>query len=226
MSPAINFPPPEPDQDEFAAMRRCWSRQDLKRYLQRWRHSRVAEVPGSFWTYSWRACDIGCGLGRFSMERSGTHPNRAYLGIDKGYRRGGTMVQRFAATERPNLFGLHGNVIPILAGMPESGLDLITIFYPNPWWPRKHRKKRWSYHPLLPKLTRLLKPDGTLLLTSNEGFYLSQWIYALQHHPGIAGMVMEYAGPVRESLGRTHFETKFLKQGTALGEVRFRKAPS
>ncbi len=226
MNAKLIFPLPEPDEDRIAALQNSWSRQDLTRYLQRWRDTPVPEIPAAFWTYSWRSCDIGCGFGRFSLEQSALHPGRAYLAIDKGNLRGGTMVRRFRAAGRPNLFGLHGNVTPILAAMPEGGLDLITIFYPNPWWPRKHRKKRWPYHPLLPKLTRLLKPGGCLLLTSNESFYLSEWIYALQHHPAIRGLELDYAGPVQRNEGRTHFETKFLGLETPLGEVRFRPRPS
>ena len=110
--------------------------------------------------------------------------------------------------------------------MPEESLDLVTLFYPNPWWPPKHRKKRWSYHPLLSKLVSLLKPEGEILLCSNEGFYLQEWLFAMRHHPSASEALEEsYVGPVTVSVdeARSHFESKFLQAGTPCGEIRFQK---
>ena len=204
-------------------MEKTWARHHLEGYMKRWENAFVAEVPEAFWEYSWRACDLGCGFGKYLLRESEQHPEKGWLGIDKGNLRGGGMTQRFNTTGRSNLFGVHGNAIPIMARFPDASLDQITIFYPNPWWPPKHRKKRWSYHPLLPKLTRLLKPGGTLLLASNEAFYLGEWQYALQHHPEMVGMKKIYTGPIRDPEGRSHFETKFIEQNVPCGEVIFQK---
>jgi len=210
-----------PAADVIAALHKAWSRADLARYLMRWSQAIVPPIPEDYWSFDWRALDLGCGFGKYILERSGRHPDRGYLGIDKGHLRGGNLVKRCAATGRANLFGLHGNAIPILAGMPANSVDEVTIFYPNPWWPPRHRKKRWSYHPLLPHLVALLKPGGRLILTSNEAFYLREWIYALSHHPALPPLALIEAGPVRCNPGRTHFETKFLTEGTPIGEVQF-----
>ena len=175
-------------------------------------------------TYAKRAVDVGCGFGKHLIEQCRLQPDQGFLGIDKGSLRGGSMVKRFEAEGCPNLFGLHGNAIPILAAMPDDSLDLITIFYPNPWWPAKHRKKRWSYHPLLPKLVSLLRPGGQILLTSNEDFYLGEWEYAIKHHPAAKDvMIHEYSGLIRVTEGRSHFEAKFLAEQTPCGEVVFSK---
>ena len=215
-----------PDENAIAAMHKAWARVDLQRYLTRWPQARIPHVPERFWSYPWRAVDLGCGFGKYLIVQSRMRPERGFLGIDKGHLRGGGMVSRFQAADRPNLFGLHGNAIPILAALPPACLNALTIFYPNPWWPAKHRKKRWSYHPLLPHLTTLLKPGGTVVLTSNEAFYLREWIYAVSNHPAITGMELTYAGPVQQTEGRTHFEAKFMAETTPIGEVRFTRLPT
>jgi len=217
----MSSPFPEPDADTIKAMNKAWSRTDLARYLIRWDRSPNAEIPTGFSDYSWRACDVGCGFGKYLIRESTRHPDRGYLGIDKGVLRGRNMLKRFQATGNANLYGIHANVIPVLAGFPDDFLDQITILYPNPWWPAKHRKKRWSYHPLLPKLIRLLKPGGTILLASNEKFYLGEWIYALRNHPALAKLDLSYAGSIHESEGRSHFETKFIETDVPCGEVSF-----
>ncbi|CAM2066414.1 Putative methyltransferase [Sulfidibacter corallicola] len=216
-----DFPIPEPDDNAVAAMEKAWRRADLQRYLVRWQTSPIPEVPTPFWDFSWRALDIGCGMGRYILREGERHPERAYLGVDKGNLRGGTMLDRVGAADRPNVFGLHTNIIPLLPKLPPNSLDQVSIFYPNPWWPTKHRQKRWSYHPILPVLPKLLRPGGRLLLTSNEAFYLGEFRYAVLHHPEITEMATSYAGPIRETEGRTHFEAKFITEGTPCGEVVF-----
>ena len=217
----MEFPLSDPDRRTRETLHKTWERHRLETYLKRWARTEQPKPPDTFWRFSTRACDLGCGLGKFLIDRSTNHPERAYLGIDKGTNRGGCMKKRFQQTGNPNLFGIHGNAIPILAALPDNSFDELTIFYPNPWWPTKHCKKRWSYHPLLPKLTTLLKPGARMLLTSNESFYLEEWCYALSRHPRSAPMTLEYAGPVRTETGRTHFETKFLESGIACGEICF-----
>ena len=220
----MQIPFPTPDENAVKAMNKAWSRHRLDKYLQRWDGSIIPEAPADFLVYKKRAVDVGCGFGKHLINQCQHQTDWGFLGIDKGSLRGGSMIKRFQQQNCPNLFGLHGNAIPIMAGMPDNSLDLITIFYPNPWWPAKHRKKRWSYHPLLPKLVSLLRSGGQILLTSNEDFYLGEWEYALKHHPE-AKDVMEhvYSGPINVEEGRSHFETNFLEEGTPCGEVVFQK---
>lgn len=225
MSP-LPFEIPTPDADSIRQMEKAWSRADLDRYLVRWQNSRLPELPPAFLTFPRQALDIGCGMGRYILMASANDAETAYLGIDKGGFRGGSMVERIEQEARPNLFGLHTNVIPMLPRFAPASLDEITIFYPNPWWPPKHRQKRWSYHPILPLVARLLKPGGSLTITSNEAFYLGEFLYAVTHHPAVQGLENTYAGPIEiasAEAGRTHFEVKFIETGVPCGELRFRK---
>ena len=220
----VTFPLGTPDDDVIKALQKAWARQDLNTYVEkRWTGAYVPPFPDTFWEYDWRACDIGSGFGRFGWVESQKHPTRAYLSIDKGKRRGGGMLRRYEEKDVPNVLPLHGNAIPILANMPHASLNLITLFYPNPWWPKKHQKKRWSYHPLLPHLFDLLVPGGCLMLCANERFYLQEWLWTLQHHPAAHCMKEEYVGPIQVSEGRSDFEVKFIHHNVSCGEIRFRK---
>jgi len=215
----INFPLPELSEREQDRLFQAWSRYDLERYLLRWKSSPVSGPPGAFWDFSWRACDIGCGAGRYVIDQSLLNVDRAFLGIDKGTRRSSILRARTSELNRPNLFALHANATPVLAKFPDASLDAITIFYPNPWWPTKHRKKRWSYHPLFPRLIQTLKPGGMLTLCSNEAFYLSEWLFALNHHHEAQCLNVDVPGIAQTGRERTHFETQFLNSGIVCGEV-------
>lgn len=220
----MKFPFTTPDQSSIQALEKAWRRQDLQRYLTRWSTAKLPPIPPAFFQYTKRACDMGCGIGKFIMQEGAKRPEWSFLGIDKGSIRSSKMLNRLQGDPRPNVFAMHTNAIPILASMAPESLDLLTIFYPNPWWPNKHRQKRWAFHPLLPHLCRLLRPGGSLWITSNEGFYLQEFLYAVTHHPAIENINLEYQGPIQVTEGRTHFETKFLAEGTPCGELRFTKS--
>jgi tRNA G46 methylase TrmB len=220
----VAFPLAPPPDDACEAMHKHWERADLARFLLRWEDGYVPDVPEALWDFSWRACDVGSGFGLWCVQQSEQHPKRGYLAIDKGKRRGGRIARTFPELERPNLFALHGDAIPLLASMPDESFDMMTFFYPNPWWPKKHRQKRWAYHPLLTKVIDLLKPGGQVMLCSNEAFTLSEWRYALSHHPAAKGIMQEaYCGPIRTEMGRSHFETKYLAASIPCGEIVFQK---
>jgi len=220
----VVFPLGEIPPRDRAIMERCWRRNDLARYLQRWDDAYVPGLPEALWSYEWRGCDVGCGFGLYVIEESEKHPQRAYVGIDKGTRRGGRLARHCEALDRPNLFALHGDAVPLLAAMPDASFEQLSILYPNPWWQPKHRQKRWAYHAIFPKMLSLLKPGGELLLCSNEDFYLREWYFALTHHPDAADTLEEvYVGPIRSTEGRTHFEVKYIAAGVACGEICFRR---
>lgn len=206
-----------------ADLKRAWQRADLQRYLKRWRDSDIPAAPLGFFAFEHRTVDVGCGVGRYILEQGARFPHRAFLGVDKGVRRSQVLMARIQEVACPNVFGVHTNATPFLCQMPDGILDEITIFYPNPWWPRKHRLKRWAYHPLLVKLCGLLKPGGHLLLCSNELDYLSEWLFAMENHPAAGNMVRDYVGPPRTRSGRTHFEVKLLREGHTCGEICFRR---
>lgn len=214
---------PSIEQETAASIAEVWRRQDLQRYLGRWQSMRLPEVPTAFYEFEKRALDVGCGFGKYVLQEAPLRPDWGFLGVDKGSLRGGKMVERIEAAALANAFGLHTNAIPLLAAMPDDILDELTIFYPNPWWPNKHRKKRWAWHPLLPKLFSMLKVGGTLRMTSNEGFYLGEVVYAAANHPRVPANALRYQGEIDQKEGRTHFETKFLAEGTPCGEICFER---
>ena len=90
--------------------------------------------------------DIGCARGQFLMDMAVLHPRRNHLGLE--IRR--PLVER-AETRRQrrqlhNLRYLFCNVTVSLASLtrqlgPEQ-LQLVTVQFPDPWFKRKHHKRR------------------------------------------------------------------------------------
>ena len=117
--------------------------------------------------------DIGCARGRFLMDMAALYPQRNHLGLE--IRR--PLVER-AENQRQrrqlhNLHYLFCNVTVSLASLthqlaPEQ-LQLVTIQFPDPWFKRKHHKRRLLQDSLLNTLSAAMAPGALLFLQSDVG---------------------------------------------------------
>jgi len=115
--------------------------------------------------------DIGCARGCFLMEMAALYPQRNHLGLE--IRR--PLVER-AEIQRQrrqlhNLRYLFCNVTVSLASLtcrlaPEQ-LQLVTIQFPDPWFKRKHHKRRLLQDSLLNTLAAAMAPGALLFLQSD-----------------------------------------------------------
>jgi tRNA (guanine-N7-)-methyltransferase len=115
--------------------------------------------------------DIGSARGRFLLAMARAFPERNHLGLE--IRR--PLVQAAEADRLAaglgNLHYLFGNAnISLedwLAQLPEGTLDLVTIQFPDPWFKKKHHKRRLLQPALLRALAAALGPGRRLFLQSD-----------------------------------------------------------
>ena len=115
--------------------------------------------------------DIGCARGHFLMDMAALYPQRNHLGLE--IRR--PLVER-AETQRQlrqlhNVHYLFCNVTVSLASLtrqltPEQ-LQWVTIQFPDPWFKRKHHKRRLLQDSLLNTLAAAMAPGALLFLQSD-----------------------------------------------------------
>jgi len=134
--------------------------------------------------------DIGCAQGHFLMEMAALHPRRNHLGLE--IRR--PLVER-AETRRQrrqldNLHYLFCNVTVSLASLTRQlapgQLQLVTIQFPDPWFKRKHHKRRLLQGSLLNTLAAAMAP-GALLFLQSDVYPLMEEEVALVQAQGCFG---------------------------------------
>lgn len=115
--------------------------------------------------------DIGCARGKFLLEMAQSHPETNFLGIEVRH-----PLVREAERERDelgltNLYYLFGSInysaTEILNSFPTNTLQYITIQFPDPWFKRKHNKRRVVQPELVNLLVDYLVEDGTIFLQSD-----------------------------------------------------------
>lgn len=119
--------------------------------------------------------DVGCARGRFLLAMAQRHPERNFLGVE--IRRG--LVEAAEAERRSldlaNLRFLFCNAnISLqdwLQALPAGLLQLITVQFPDPWFKKKHHKRRVLQPALVRAFAAALErqetPGGQLFLQSD-----------------------------------------------------------
>jgi tRNA (guanine-N7-)-methyltransferase len=115
--------------------------------------------------------DIGSARGRFLQAMAELHPQRNHLGLEIRQ----PLVEAAEADRRAaglaNLHFLFANVNvslpPWLAALPPGRLQLVTLQFPDPWFKKRHHKRRVLQPGLLHALAAALPEGGELFLQSD-----------------------------------------------------------
>ncbi|MBL4817711.1 MAG: tRNA (guanosine(46)-N7)-methyltransferase TrmB [Deltaproteobacteria bacterium] len=112
--------------------------------------------------------EIGMGRAHFLFERAAVVPEHQIVGIEYKAR---WVSQAFKKQIRESIYNvtpIHGDaweVVPKLFS-PES-LDAIFLNFPDPWWKRRHHKRRILNNQFLEILVACMKPGAQFFFQSD-----------------------------------------------------------
>ncbi len=164
--------------------------------------------------------EVGCGKGRFLLERAATHPEACFVGLEfarayilamqeRAIKRALTNV-RLARAEAGQFFR---------ESIPDASIHAFHLLYPDPWPKKRHHKRRLIQHDFLENLRRVLVPQGEInIATDHEDYFewmlihFEVWKGTFVMEPRILQTPEDRAG----FQGRTNYEIKFLAEGRPL----------
>jgi tRNA (guanine-N7-)-methyltransferase len=115
--------------------------------------------------------DIGCGRGRFLLKLAQLQPNWNYLGLEIRQPIVEEANQWRTWQHLTNLHYLFCNanntLRPLLSTVPLGRLAAISIQFPDPWFKRRHQKRRIVQPQLVTDIVEFLVPGGTVFLQSD-----------------------------------------------------------
>ena len=114
--------------------------------------------------------DIGCARGRFLLQMAQQHPEINYLGIEIRQQLVELANQARDELKLSNLHYLFGNMnssaTVLLESLPKP-LEVISVQFPDPWFKKKHNKRRVVQPDLVATLVDYLAEDGRIFLQSD-----------------------------------------------------------
>ena len=116
--------------------------------------------------------DIGCGRGWFLVNESDAHPDRNFVGLELDFREGRRTARRLQRRDAPNARVIGGDARIVMAKLVRPGsVDVAHVLFPDPWWKRRHRRRRIFTDTFLDQIVAVLRPGGTLHAATDVGDY-------------------------------------------------------
>ena len=154
--------------------------------------------------------EIGCGDGGFLFEYAQRHPERNFLGVERLLGRVRKLSKRGQHAGLNNLRLLRIEARYVLDYLlPERAFCAVHIYFPDPWPKDKHARHRLIQPDFLPRIRRILAPDGVLYLRTDAPPYFEQMQNTFRDAEGFA----EESTPAALSEITTEFERQWLAEG-------------
>ena len=156
--------------------------------------------------------DVGCGRGKFLVETTEARPDVNVCGVEIDYREGRRGAKRLKKRQSPNGRVVGGDARLFLGEfVPPRSVDVVHVYYPDPWWKRRHRHRRLFNGDFLDLVAAVLVPGGGLLVRTDVGEYFDAMTSLTDRDPRFGRTDAGGAGD--EPL--TSFERKAITPGRA-----------
>jgi tRNA (guanine-N7-)-methyltransferase len=173
--------------------------------------------------------EIGPGRGAFLIERAAACPAARLLGLEIRAKWATLVDQRLAALG----LGQRARVVcedarytlPRL--VPSGSVARVFIHFPDPWWKKRHHKRRVIGADLIPEIARLLQPGGELFLQTDVPERAADYQNQVSLVPSLraAGDVPDSPAIAVNPYGaRSNRERRAEHDGLPICRLRYRKA--
>ena len=126
--------------------------------------------------------DVGCGRGMFIVNAATSHPDRNYLGIEVDFREGRHGAKRLKRRNLTNARILGADVKFVFETYVRPGsVSAVHVYFPDPWWKKRHRRRRVFTDYLVKQMAQVLQPGGFVHSWTDVGEYF-EVISALMNH--------------------------------------------
>lgn len=158
--------------------------------------------------------EIGFGMGDSLAEMATNSPHQNYIGIEVHRAGVGKLINYIENGSIGNLRIYCHDAVEILANcIPDHSLDLVQIFFPDPWHKKKHQKRRLIQTAFVLDLISKLKPGGRIHLATDWQHYAEQMMDVLSNIDSLCNT----AGKDQYAFNTERPETKFERRGNRLG---------
>lgn len=169
--------------------------------------------------------EIGFGMGASLVEMAKQHPERDYLGIEVHQPGVGACLMAAKEAGLTNLRIMCHDAVEVLQNnIPDGSLDMVQLFFPDPWHKARHHKRRIVQTPFVELVRQKLAVGGIFHMATdweNYAEHMVEVMNALPHYQNLSA-TMDY---VERPLSRpmTKFECRGQRLGHGVWDLMYKR---
>jgi tRNA (guanine-N7-)-methyltransferase len=154
--------------------------------------------------------EMGSGKGLFLASAAAGHPEHNFLGVELAGRYARFAAARLAQAGLSNAVIVSGDGLKLFRELlPDDSLAAVHVYFPDPWWKKRHKKRRVMNETFVADIERTLRPGGQLHFWTDVEEYFQQTLTLLAEKSRLQGPLDVPERAAEHDLDyRTHFERR------------------
>ena len=169
--------------------------------------------------------EVGSGKGLFLLTAADNQPEREFLGIEIAGKYARFAAAKLARKGLTNTRVIHGDAMRLVRHhLPSDSIGAVHVYFPDPWWKKRHHKRRIMNAAFLREVERVLLPAGELHFWTDVEEYFHAALQQLAESTTLVGPQPVPERPAEHDLDyRTHFERRMRRHEKPVYRTLFLK---
>jgi tRNA (guanine-N7-)-methyltransferase len=169
--------------------------------------------------------EVGSGKGLFLRNAAVQCPDTDFLGIEVAAKYAQYSAAMLVKRNLRNAVVAQADALRIFAELlPDDSLRAVHVYFPDPWWKKRHKKRRVMREPLLRDIERTLVPGGRLHFWTDVEEYFLGTLELIAKCTKLQGPINVPETPAEADMDyRTHFERRTRQSNEPVYRAEFSK---
>lgn len=170
--------------------------------------------------------EVGCGRGLFLVTAGTTNPETNFLGVEYDYKEGRRAARRLQKRALPNVRIIGADArICLPRFVRDASLAAMHVYFPDPWWKRRHRKRRIWNPEFVAEAARMVRAGGLLHAWTDVEEYFAVILEVVDANPAFRRLPAPTERPTAHDMDyHTSFERKKRKLGLPIFRARWERS--
>lgn len=169
--------------------------------------------------------EIGFGMGQSLADMAEAAPEQDFIGVEVHQAGVGALLKEIEDRELENvrIYSIDANDVIDLC-LPDSSLDRVLLFFPDPWHKKRHHKRRLVQPEFAQRIRHKLRVGGIFHLATDWENYSEHMMEVLGGAEGFVNTMGEGGfSPRPKDRPKTKFEARGLERGHGVWDLLFRR---